>query len=651
MLGIIALQAAASWWGYETKAVFIAQCCLLLAALTISIWRLKHAGDDMRRFFLNVSGKLDTPHSDLLTRFPLPVLILHGDRDIIWYSDSFRNHVLDGEELFGTQARDFLSEAELERLDDVGYADVELGQRYYTVYQSLQESGGEQNRILYFVDITALKTAANAYERSRPSVLLIVIDSLEEMTSNLPESEQAAIRSAIDREIESWAAQTSGFLRRIANERYLMVTDEQSVTQMIAQRFDILDRVRSLTFEGHTGTATLSIGVGRCGDTLKECESMARQALDMALGRGGDQAAVKQSNSFEFYGGVSSKNVEKRTKVRTRVIASALRELIEGSDNVLIMGHRFSDLDCLGASFGMWRAVHEFGRNCRIVMTKNQTLAGQLLERMEKQGLGEMVLEPEDAIPLITRKTLLIIMDTHRAEFLDSPAVYEKSPAVVVIDHHRKTVDYIDNAVIFYHEPYASSACEMVSELLQYMGERLIGRAEADALLAGIMLDTRNFVLRTGVRTFEASAYLRSRGADPVEVKRMFAGSMEVYRERSAVVAAAEIYGNCAISVDEESCGTTRVAAAQAADELLSIENVDASFVIFKTDGTVNVSARSLGNVNVQLIMEILGGGGHFTMAAAQLKDIDCHDAKAKVIGAIEQYNKAQEKAKNTSQV
>ena len=641
LLALLGGQTVASWWGYETKAVFIAQAALFFAMLSLIIWYLVHAQSDLRQSFRDVGVKLGAPGSDALNSFVLPLVILEDDGDILWYNEIFRTQILQGEDLFGVNAESFLSDSTRSTLDITNKADITIGDRQYTVYQSAYTTeSGEVCRALYFVDDTNLKTAAAEYTQTRPAVLLIRIDSLDELAANLAESEQAAMRSAIEREIETWSTQTSGLSRKLSNGDYLRVVEERGLETIVHNRFDVLEKVRSLTLHDRGG-ATLSIGVGRGGSTLQDCEQMARQALDMALGRGGDQAAVKGSSGFEFYGGTTANGVEKRTKVRTRVIASALRELIDGSDNVLIMGHRFSDLDCLGASFGLWRAANSFDRNCKIVMNREQTLALPLLRSMEEQGLSDQILDEEQALALCTRKTLLIVVDTHRPDFVDCPALLQKCETVVVIDHHRKMVDYIENAVIFYHEPYASSACEMVSELLQYFGERLIGRSEANALMAGIALDTRNFVLRTGVRTFEASAYLRSRGADPVEVKRMFSDSIEVYKERSSIVSSAEVYGNCAIAADSRK-GASRIAAAQAADELLSINGVDASFVIYSAGDEINISARSLGTVNVQLIMESMGGGGHFTMAAAQLAGSTMDDAKTALLAAIDRYHRTQ---------
>ena len=340
--------------------------------------------------------------------------------------------------------------------------------------------------------------------------------------------------------------------------------------------------------------------------------------------------------SSDLYGGVS-KGVEKRTKVRTRVVASALSELIAGSDNVMVMGHRFSDLDCLGSAAAMTVAARSMGKPAYAVARHKTTLAAELIDRYDASGRGDLFIEPEEAMELLNRRTLLIITDTHNPHMLEDPALYRAAGSVVVIDHHRKMVDHIDNAVIFYHEPYASSASEMVAELIQYMEGDSISRLEAEALMAGIMLDTRSFVMKAGVRTFEAAAYLRRLGADTVEVKKMFAESMDTYRAKADIIAKAELYRKTAIACcDQSGASETRIAAAQAADELLYIKGVDASFTLFEEGNTVNISARSLGDFNVQLVMETIGGGGHMTMAGAQLEGVDMSGARQMLTEAID---------------
>ena len=357
----------------------------------------------------------------------------------------------------------------------------------------------------------------------------------------------------------------------------------------------------------------------------------------MALGRGGDQVAVKQENdTYEFFGGLS-KGVERHDKVRTRVFAATISDDIKESNNVLIMGHKFSDLDCVGSSMGMWNAAAKtLNRPAFIVVDRPQSLAGPLISMIQSQYAEEKIfISPQEAVTRVTPKTTLIVVDTHSPDFVESPELLKSVSRVIVIDHHRMMVRHIENALVFYHEPFASSASEMVTELVQYIGDREVTEVEAQALLAGIMLDTKNFVLKTGVRTFEAAAYLRRKDADTVKVKRLFSDSINAYKAKYKIVSNARIFHNYAIASTEAEFPDIRISAAQAADELLSIQGVAASFVIYPAGGAVNVSARSLGEVNVQLVMEALGGGGHLTMAGAQLENVTVDEAADQLISAI----------------
>ena len=441
----------------------------------------------------------------------------------------------------------------------------------------------------------------------------------------------------IDILLEEFISRTTGFIRKLDRDRFIAVIEERHLNQFIEERFQILDKARQLQ-EAYKYPVTLSIGIGRGGRSMAECENWAMQAVDMALGRGGDQAAIKTGTGFEFFGGVS-KGVEKRTKVKTRIIASAMSELIANSENVIVMGHRFGDLDSIGASIAMAKAVRAMGKPSVVCVNRAKTLAGCLIEKEEQSGADQLFAEEAEALQLLTPHTLVIIMDTHNPGMIESAEIYKNAKTVVVIDHHRKMVNYIDNAVIFYHEPFASSASEMVTELLQYLDDSLkIGKTEAEALLAGIMLDTKNFVLKTGVRTFEAAAFLRRMGADTVEVRQLFSNTMEAYQRKSRLVASAEVYKNCAIASSDFTSDDLRVVAPQAADELLGISGVVASFVLYETGESVSISARSMGQMNVQVVMEQLGGGGHLTMAGAQLEGTDLEKARQMLLEAIDAY-------------
>ncbi len=471
-------------------------------------------------------------------------------------------------ELFGDPVETVDGGAGTKELGKKRFFDMEYRGRCYTVYTSTVRVRDTALYVLYYVDNTHLKEIAEEYALSRPAVMMVYIDNVEEVMQDIRDSERAQITGRVETILEDWVGATSGILRKYGSDRFMVLLEERHLEQMVAGRFDILDRVRSIRPSEDQRDPVHRRGTG---ETLRESEAMARQAIEMALGRGGDQAAVKTKNGFDFYGGVS-KGVEKRTKVRTRVVASALQELIEGSENVLVMGHRFSDLDCLGSAVAMAAAARSLGRPAYVVTQRDKTLARELLDRYDQAGRGDLFIEPDDGLPLVNRRTLLIITDTHNPDMLEWPPLYQRASTVVVIDHHRKMVNHIENAVIFYHEPYSSSASEMVAELVQYMGAHCISRLEAEALLAGIMLDTRSFVMKAGVRTFEAAAYLRRQGADTVEVKRMFSESAATYRKKADIVSRAEIYRRTAIAYDEDGGTEVRIAAAQAADELLSIK-------------------------------------------------------------------------------
>ena len=487
-------------------------------------------------------------------------------------------------------------------------------------------------------DLINLQTEMN---NLRPSVMMISIDNFEELLSDEKESEKSHILIQIEKLLETYLEEKHGILRKLAPDRFFAVAEDRYINAMIADKFKILEEVRAIPVTGKT-PITLSIGVGIGSVDLEESEQFARQALEMAQGRGGDQAAVKRDDGYEFFGGVS-KGIEKHTKVKTRIVAAALTDIIESSSSVYIMGHRNGDMDSVGSGAGLCGAIRILRPDIPVnmVVDLERNLAKPIIGRLNENLRDEepVFISPEDALGKMDANSLLIIVDTNNKDLLDSPEVYAAAKQIVVIDHHRQVVNYIDNAVIFHHEPYASSACEMTAELIQYFpGIDKLQSYYADVMLAGIMLDTKDFVMRTGVRTFEAAAFLRKLGADMVAVKNLFANTMACIQKRSKLIADAEIYKRCAIAVDDTADEYIRVASAQAADQMLEIVGVDASFVIFRIPTGVNISARSLGAMNVQIIMEKLGGGGHQTMAAAQLNDVRVTEAKAELISAIDEY-------------
>lgn len=621
------------------KWLFYAECILTCGVILFVIIKLRNIQKDIKRFLQSMGQMLNSAQQETLTSFPIPVLVASKKGEIIWYNQLFQKNALEDDDMFGSSITEIIPNIDMEHLAGSEGYEVEFKDRMFTVYAVESDANDTPLVVFYFNEDTRLKKIVRRYEETRPSVGIIMIDNCEELLQAALESERAQLTGRIEYVLMNYAVEFGALLKKLERDKYIIVIEEQHLNKMLERRFDILDRVREIVAGDNQMSATLSIGIGRGAADMRESEQMARQALEMALGRGGDQAAVRTSNGYEFFGGVS-KGVEKRTKVKTRIVASALMELIEGSDNVLVMGHQFADLDCLGSAVGLLKGARMLGKPSNIVLNRERNLAQSLYKRLVDNGYDDAFLNPDMALGMVTKKTLLIVVDTHIQHILESQEVYKACKNVVVIDHHRKMVGHIDRAVLFYHEPYASSASEMVAELLQYFGdERVIGRQEAEALLAGIMLDTRNFVLRTGVRTFEAAAFLRRLGADTVEVRKLFANSMESYQRKTRLVAGAEIYMGCAIATTASETGDIKLVAPQAADELLGISGVDASFVMYEYEGGTSFSARSMGEVNVQLIMEKLGGGGHQTMAGAQLDGVSIEDARQRLLTAVNEYH------------
>ncbi len=616
--------------------LFYIEAALCIAMVIYVMIKLRNFQQDIHTFLQYMGDSLTLSQKETLDSFPLPVFVVGERGEIIWYNDLAKHNVLMDENQYGAAISDIVRGVNLESQTAEQAMAVRYKDRLYTVFVAASHAGEKPLYLYYFFDDTQLKKYMLEYKESRPSVAIMVIDNYEEIMQSAKESEKAQTIGELEYVIEQYVAEGNSLMRKLDRDRFLMVAEERHLRQMVEKRFDILDKVRSVSVSDRI-PCTLSMGIGRGAANLHEAEHMAQQALEMALGRGGDQVAIKSPSGYEFYGGVS-KGIEKRTKVKTRIVASAMIELIQSSDNVLIMGHKFADLDCLGSAVGLYKGVRLLGKPAAIVLNRGKNLAYPLYDRLADNGYEDAFLEPEAAMGLVGRKTLLIVTDTHIPHILESEELYRQCKSVVVVDHHRKMVNHIDNAVIFYHEPYASSASEMVTELLQYFGDKIkIGRMEAEALLSGIMLDTKNFVIRTGVRTFEAAAYLRKLGADTVEVRKLFSNSMDSYQRKTRLVSSAEIYRSCAIA-----CGSSsddiKIVAPQAADELLGISGVDASFVLYEYDGGVSLSARSMGALNVQIIMEKLGGGGHHTMAGAQIEGINMEDARQKLLEAIDSY-------------
>ncbi|MCL2538881.1 MAG: DHH family phosphoesterase [Oscillospiraceae bacterium] len=639
---------------YSIMASIMAFINLYLAAIAVSlavftavllIVRSARIRSRIAKIISGGTGGIGTEQKSVLRTMNLPVLMTDSTGNVLWYNDDFKNLILSGKDIFLEDIRLSIADFEASMAATAEGKEYVINNRHYTVYAGMAENGSDTIYISYFVDDTVKTHDALEYHRTRPSILVIYLDNYDEIENELKGSDSAVILADVNRVLENFINRTNGILTRVTTKQYIAIVEEQHMEQLIDGRFSILDDMRGIS--AGTIPITLSIGIGRGAKTLFENHIMARQALDMALGRGGDQAALKTKNGYEFYGG-ASREIEKRNKVKSRIIASALTELFHEHENVVVMGHKISDLDSLGSAIGIAAAARIAGATVNVVVDPKTTMAALMYEHFLREGSQQLFITPAEAGEHIRRQTLIVVVDCHTPAQLDIPTLLDKSPNIVVIDHHRRMVGYIENAVLFYHEPYASSCCEMVAELMQHIetSERSPTKLEANVMLAGIMLDTKNFSVRTGVRTFEAASYLRKRGADPAAAKAYFAISLEEYLQKAELVSRAHEYRGCAIVITDTLPESMRVVVPQTADDLLNIEGISASIVAVKASNRYNVSARSFGIYNVQLIMERMGGGGHQTMAGVQIDNVDSVLIKEMIYNAVDNYLEQNEQRK-----
>ena len=605
--------------------------------------RSKATQQSLRQYIQRFYGGMDSARSSNMLFTPLPMMVFDlATEDILWSSESFlqlteqREGIFDAhlETVFPDISFHWLLEGKTEAPETVVW-----NHRTYRVFGGVSHPEGGQSALAttYWMDVTDTEEMRRTLELTRPVVAILMVDNYEDLMKATPEGKRSAVRAMLEEKLSQWSAGSEGMMLKYDRDRYLFVFEEKNFSDFAAKRFDVLDAVREVV-AGEGVAATLSIGVGRDADSFETLFKNASVALEMALSRGGDQAVVKDKLNFEFYGG-RSKATEKRTKVKSRVMANALAELIDEAKQVYVMGHSYADMDALGAAAGVCAIVRKRGKKCRIVIDTENNAAHPVLRRL--QALPEYqgaFLGGDDAFLRVQPETLLVVVDTNRPGSVESEPLLDACNRVAVIDHHRRGSSYIDKMALNYHEPYASSASELVTELLQYLiepGDLL--KAESEALLAGIVLDTKNFTNRTGGRTFEAAAYLRRAGADTADVQRMFQSDLQSMISRYDIIRRAELYhGDIAIAALDQECD--RVIAAKAADEMLTLQGVRASFVLYRKDDGIYISARSLGEINVQVLVETLGGGGNSTTAGGQCSGMTVAEAKATLLRAIDKY-------------
>jgi len=646
---IMAAFAVATFFFNEMLAAI--EGGVIVVLVIYSVLAARHRNKQLVEYIESVTYNAESAKNNTLMNFPLPIVVFKlSDNRIIWGNQIFFD-------LFGGQQPSF--EAELKDMVP-GFSSkwllegkkqypglVQVGDRKYQLHgniirarnEDISEGARDFMGITYWVDVTEFDNIKAEYEASRPVSIIFIIDNYDELMKNVPDRTKVELRGHIDDLISQWCDGKNGFLRRYDRDRYVLIMESRYLRDITEKKFDILESIRSIV--SPTGIqATLSIGVGKEGGSFDENFAFANLAVEMALSRGGDQAVIKGRFNFEFFGG-KNVEVETRSKVKSRVTANALAELMRASSQVFVMGHKLSDLDSIGAAAGVVCIARKLDKPANIIVDPNKNAAGVLIETLKATPeYKNAFLSPDEAIVKADSRTLLVVVDTNRPEQVESESLLEACNRVAVIDHHRRAASYIQNAALAFHEPYASSVCELMSELLQELTESGdLTRAEAEAMLSGIVLDTKYFTIRTGERTFDAAAFFRRMGADTSEVKKYLQSDLDSNIEKYAILQSVHIYrDNIAIAVKEEG-EANRVVAAQAADDLLNISGVEASFVAYATaDGGVTISARSIGEVNVQLILEKLGGGGNKSSAGAQVKDITLRDAVNTLCAAIDEF-------------
>ena len=603
----------------------------------------------------NLNKRFDSLTKQAIFDMPFPLVVTDEKAKILWYNTPFIN-LFNERDVIDSDLENLIGDIDIANIlnsNGERTIPVELNKRFFNIYTNVvknkSEKGEGKSVLFYLVDNTAYQNLKDKYTDDFAIVAKVEVDNFDEAISSAPSEIRPLLIAEIDSTISQYFEEYDALVRKSDEDLYLVVMNFKSLRAIKEKKFDILDDLRDLN-KGNSIPITLSIGVSSFGLNFKDAYIESDSSLDLALGRGGDQAVVKVEDNYEFFGG-KSKAVEKRNKVKARVIGEALKQLIERSENVYIMGHKNPDMDAIGAAIGCLRATLNRNKEGYIVLEKSNPSIDNLIDRMkeEEPEIYEKVISRETALNRIKHSSLLVLVDNHKPSFTECPELLEKTNQIVVIDHHRRGKEFVDNPVLQYVEPYASSTCELITEMLTYMSSDLnLTHFEADALMSGIVVDTKNFSFQTGVRTFEAASVLKRAGANMIKVKALFQDDLDTMVYRAEVIHNTKmIHDNIAVSRFDKESNNSVLVAAQAADALLDINGIDASFVLTINDGKTHISGRSRGEVvSVQLILEKIGGGGHLNMAGAQLDTTDLDEAEKILTEAIDEYltdNKSEE--------
>lgn len=617
--------------------------------ISYTIWTANRKETEIETHIQNVTADVDTASKGNLVNTPIPLVLVETNGNIIWRSKKFVEEFQNTD--ITTQLNALVKEIKLDIEKNNSQIEINkpfnVDKKFYMIRGSILKSKRRDRRkqkeyilSLYFINETRYNELFDLYNNSRVCIGVAMIDNYDEIVQRVLPEKKIELLARIEKEIIDWVTQTGGLIIKNERDAFICVFEQQYLVEFEKDKFNILDKVKTIDIDNQT-QITLSIAISTEGRTNYEKYKSALSAMDIVLGRGGDQAVIRKDGQYKFYGGKTIE-VEKRTKVKARTISKSISNAIEDSSNVLIMGHKNIDIDAIGSALGLYRLSKTLGIECNIVSEPTGNSLGKFIEvlKSDDEYKDVLVTETEAVNELIKDNTLLIVVDTHKTSYVEFPDILDKIERKILIDHHRKAPDCIENTLISFHEVYASSAAELVTEVIQYAKEEIkLTLLEAEALYGGIMVDTKNFTFKTGVRTFEAAAYLRKYGVDIIKVKKWFQADLESYNQIAEIVKNAEIIEEgIAISVYNEDSEGANIIIAKAADELLTISDITASFVMAKIGEKVFISGRSIGDINVQLILEKLGGGGHITLAGAQLEGFSLEDAKAELIIRINEY-------------
>ena len=631
--------------------IFIAPSILIFFILLIySYYANNRKKSELTETIQDLTLTVDSAAKSSLINSPFPLIILKSNGNIIWrntkYITEFQNTNISS--YLNNLIEDIKSQIEKNEHENNKnkqlISHIQVDKKYYEVVAKIVESRKQENKssdmiILYFIDETENVIMQKEYQDSKSCVTIMVIDNYEEAMQQIETEEKPQIIAEIDKCIFEWTDKTNGVLIKSDRDRYVYLFEQRYLEQVKEDKFSILDKIKEI-YTKENVQLTLSIAVSNDGVTDKDKYKTALAAMDVVLGRGGDQAVIREHELYKFYGG-RAQEVEKRTKVKARVVAHALENLIKDSSKVMIMGHTNPDIDSMGSSMGIYRLAKCMGKSAYIIDSDETNTLQSFKQSLSKEiEYEDTLISKEVAEENIDKDTLLVIVDTHKYNYVEAPELLDKTDKIVIIDHHRRSTDYIENATLTFQEVYASSAAELVTELIQYAETRVeLKTIEAESLYAGIMMDTKNFTFKTGVRTFEAAAYLRRCGVNIIRVKKWFQSDLSTFNKIAGIVKKAEIVNNTiAIAIYDKKEKDASLICAKAADELLTISDITASFVIGKLGNKICISGRSIGDINVQVILEKLGGGGHITLAGAQVEGMTIEETRQELINRINEY-------------